>query len=66
MKELARELRCNATDAERLLWKHLRDRRLAGYKFGRQAVVGPYIVVFVCREARLIVEADGGQHSERE
>jgi len=62
LRKRARELRRNATDAERLLWRHLRDRRLAGFKFRRQVVIGRYIADFVCPEAKLIVEADGGQH----
>ena len=66
LKTLARKNRRNATDAERLLWRHLRGRRLAGSKFRRQTVIEPYIVDFVCLEAKLIVEADGGQHQERE
>jgi len=65
MKSLARRLRQQATDAERVLWKHLRARRMAGHKFRRQVVIEPYIVDFVCLEARLIVEADGGQHLEQ-
>ncbi len=65
MKSLARRLRQQATDAERMLWKHLRARRMAGHKFRRQVVIEPYIVDFVCLEARLIVEADGGQHLEQ-
>jgi very-short-patch-repair endonuclease len=65
MKSLARKLRQQATDAERMLWKHLRARRMAGHKFRRQVVIEPYIVDFVCLEARLIVEADGGQHLEQ-
>ena len=65
MKSLARELRQQATDAERMLWKYLRAHRLADYKFRRQVVIEPYIVDFVCLEARLIVEADGGQHQEQ-
>jgi very-short-patch-repair endonuclease len=54
-----------ATDAERMLWKHIRAHRMAGYKFRRQVVIEPYIVDFVCLEAKLIVEADGGQHLEQ-
>ena len=65
MKSLARTLRQQATDAERRLWKHVRAHRMAGYKFWRQVVIEPYIVDFVCLEARLIVEADGGQHLEQ-
>jgi very-short-patch-repair endonuclease len=56
-------LRKNATDAEKLLWKRLRSRQIADAKFRRQATVGPYIADFLCTEHRLIVEADGGQHS---
>ena len=52
------------TDAERKLWFLLRDRRLAGAKFRRQAPVGPFIADFVCLSRKLIVEADGGQHYE--
>jgi len=66
MKSLARTLRRQATDAELLLWRHLRAHRLAGYKFRRQVVIEPYIVDFLCLEARLIVEADGGQHLQQE
>jgi len=60
----ARPLRRNATDAERLLWDRLRNRKLADHKFRRQATVGPYIVDFLCPEARFVIEADGGQHSD--
>ena len=65
MKSLARKLRHQSTDAERMLWKYLRAHRMAGYKFKRQVVIEPYIVDFMCLEARLIVEADGGQHLEQ-
>lgn len=50
------------TDAEALLWSRLRAHRLAGEKFRRQQPVGPYTADFVHFGARLIVEADGGQH----
>src|ERR1700742_5196998 len=59
-----RRLRSNQTDAERRLWFALRDRRLSGFKFVRQEAIGPFIVDFVCRDKNLIVEVDGGQHSE--
>ena len=65
MKSLARALRRHATDAEHLLWKHLRNRRLGGYKFRRQVVIESCIVDFLCLEAKLIIEADGGQHVEQ-
>lgn len=50
------------TDAERVLWYRLRAGRLTQYKFRRQHPVGRYIVDFVCRSHRLIVEVDGSQH----
>ena len=50
------------TDAETLLWRHLRNHRLDGQQFRRQQPIGPYIADFVHFGARLIVEADGGQH----
>jgi very-short-patch-repair endonuclease len=65
VKSFAKQLRCQATDAEQLLWKHLRARRLAGFKFRRQLAVEPYIVDFACFEAKLVVEADGSQHGEK-
>ncbi|MFA7321139.1 MAG: DUF559 domain-containing protein [Dokdonella sp.] len=60
--EFAKKLRRQMTDAETLLWRHLRNHRLDGRKFRRQQPIGPYIVDFVHFGARLIVEADGGQH----
>ena len=65
MKHLARKLRRNQTDAERRLWQHLRNRRLGGFKFRRQHVIAPYVVDFVCIDRFVIVELDGGQHSEQ-
>ena len=61
---LSRTLRKHPTDAEKRLWKHLRKQQLEGLKFRRQESIGSYIVDFVCYETRMIVEADGGQHSE--
>jgi very-short-patch-repair endonuclease len=54
------------TDAERRLWYHLRAHRFGGVKFKRQAPIGPYVVDFICFEDKLIIEVDGGQHSENE
>ena len=65
MKLLARKLRKESTDAERVLWKHLRNRQLAGHKFRRQEIIGNYIVDFLCLEAKLIIEVDGSQHMEQ-
>jgi very-short-patch-repair endonuclease len=61
----ARILRKNQTDAEAALWQKLRGRGLDGYKFRRQVPVGPYVADFLCKEAMLIVEIDGGQHAEQ-
>ncbi len=65
MKDRARVLRRQMTDAEHRLWYHLRARRMHGCKFRRQYPIGPYITDFACIEARLVIEADGGQHNER-
>ena len=61
----ARELRKNTTESERALWKHLRMRQINGYKFRRQQPIGPYIVDFVNFERRVVIELDGGQHSQQ-
>lgn len=58
------QLRNNATDAERRLWRHLSRRQLEGFKFSRQMPVGPFVCDFMCRERRLVIELDGGQHAE--
>lgn len=60
----ARKLRSGQTGPEAYLWHALRDRRLGGWKWRRQAPCGPFIVDFLCVEAGLVVELDGGQHSE--
>ncbi|HEY1257686.1 MAG TPA: DUF559 domain-containing protein [Stellaceae bacterium] len=62
--ERARALRRRSTRAEFVLWRHLRDRQLAGFKFVRQEPIGPYFADFVCRERRLVIEVDGGHHAE--
>ena len=54
------------TDAEQWLWQQLRGRRLLGSKFRRQVPIGDYIVDFLCKESRLIVEIDGSQHQEQQ
>lgn len=54
------------TNAERHLWKHLRQRQIAGYRFRRQMPMGSYIVDFICLERRLIIEIDGSQHQEQQ
>ena len=64
MKDRARSLRQDMTDAENRMWYFLRNRRLNGYKFVREYVIGCYIADFVCREKKLIIEVDGGQHMD--
>ncbi|MDM4771956.1 endonuclease domain-containing protein [Solimonas sp. SE-A11] len=63
-QSFAKNLRQGMTDAEAMLWRHLRAHRLDGQKFRRQQPIGPYFADFVHFGARLIVEADGGQHDE--
>jgi very-short-patch-repair endonuclease len=58
----ARSMRRDPMYGERLLWSELRDRKLDGFKFKRQHLIGRYIVDYVCLEQTLIVELDGGIH----
>ncbi|MBB5708088.1 endonuclease domain-containing protein [Sphingopyxis panaciterrulae] len=59
----SRELRLNATDAERKLWQQISARKVAGVRFNRQFPIGSFICDFVSRSARLVIEVDGGQHA---
>lgn len=61
---IARQLRKDQTDVEKLLWFRLKNKQL-GVKFRRQQVVGCFIVDFICFEHNLIIELDGGQHNEK-
>jgi very-short-patch-repair endonuclease len=63
LTDTARSLRHRSTDVERKLWSRLRDRRLMGFKFKRQAPRGRYVVDFLCAEAGVVVEVDGSQHA---
>lgn len=60
----SRGLRKNATDAERKLWSVLRARQLNRFKFRMQVEIDDYIVDFLCAERRLVIEVDGGQHTQ--
>lgn len=62
---IARRLRAQPTQAETLLWRHLRNRQLDGWKFKRQFPIDRFVVDFCCTEARLVVELDGGQHEQQ-
>ena len=58
----SRVLRSLLVTAETKLWNELRNRQLNGFKFVRQAGIGPYFADFLCRERKLIVEVDGATH----
>jgi very-short-patch-repair endonuclease len=60
----AKNLRRDMTPAERSLWYNLRDRKLEGHKFVRQVPIGPYIVDFLDRERKLVIELDGATHGD--
>jgi len=62
--QLCRDMRTNATNAEALLWKLLRNRQLGGRKFRRQNPVGGFILDFYCHEAQVGIELDGGGHAD--
>src|SRR5262249_8806156 len=62
--ERSRQLRKCQTPHEQTLWRLLRDRRLEGYKFRRQYVIGAFITDFCCIEKKLVIELDGGGHAE--
>ena len=62
LKLRARHNRNNPTEAESYLWEMLRDKKMNGYKFRRQHIIGKYIVDFICLSKSLIVEVDGGYH----
>jgi len=61
---VARKLRRAMTDAEQQLWQHLRNRQVESAKFVRQFPIGAHVADFACREARLVVELDGGHHAD--
>jgi very-short-patch-repair endonuclease len=63
LKDRARRMRREPTDAEGKLWRILRGGRLGGHKFRRQEPIGPYIVDFACHRRKLAIELDGSQHA---
>ncbi|MCZ2094795.1 MAG: endonuclease domain-containing protein [Anaerolineae bacterium] len=63
LKPAARRMRRAPTEAERVLWKYLRDRQVGGFKFRRQYAVDRFILDFYCHETRLAVEVDGSIHA---
>ena len=64
LKEFASENKKHMTEAESVLWEALRAKRLGGYRFVRQYIIGDYIVDFANLYMKLIIEVDGGYHSE--
>jgi very-short-patch-repair endonuclease len=66
LRRFARKMRKEPTPAERILWRVVRNRRLAGYRFRRQETFGPYILDFYCAVAKLVVELDGDSHLGQE
>jgi very-short-patch-repair endonuclease len=63
-RSFAKTMRRNATDVEGVMWRLLRHRRLAGFKFRRQVPFQDYILDFVCFERKIVIETDGSQHFE--
>lgn len=63
--EKAKELRKNMTPQERKLWNILRNHQFYGYEIRRQYPIDKYIVDFICRNKKIIIEIDGGQHNEK-
>lgn len=58
------KLRKNQTEAEKILWEKVRNRKLSDLKFYRQYSIGPYILDFFCPKTRVGIELDGEQHKE--
>ena len=63
--QYGRELRQESTEAEKLLWEELRNRKFNGLKFRRQHPLDKFIVDFYCNEKKLVVELDGSVHDEK-
>ena len=60
----ARDLRKNMTPQERKMWNILRNHQFYGFEIRRQYPISDYIVDFICRSKKIIIEIDGGQHNE--
>ena len=61
-RDFARQLRARSTDAEKRLWRLLRNHRFDQFKFRRQYACGIYVLDFYCTVAKLAVELDGAGH----
>jgi very-short-patch-repair endonuclease len=65
-RERAKQLRSNATEPEQRLWRALKQIPVYGSHFRRQVPIGTYVADFACLKARLIIELDGGHHSQND
>jgi very-short-patch-repair endonuclease len=63
MWQTAKQLRRRMTPEEKIIWQHLRAKRLGGFRFRRQQIIGRYVVDFYCHAAGLVVELDGAAHA---
>lgn len=66
LKVNSRQLRSNMTDAEQKLWVKLRRKQILGIQFYRQKMIGNYIVDFYAPKAKLVIEVDGSQHTDKD
>ena len=66
LKGRSRTLRTNLTDAEQVLWQHIRRKQIQGVQFYRQKPLLAFIVDFYCPAAKLVIELDGSQHYDEE
>jgi chorismate synthase len=66
LSEFAKQNRRKATEAERILWEEIRNRKIEGCKFRRQHPIEGFIPDFVCLEKKLIIEIDGDYHNTEE
>ncbi len=62
LKEFALQHRSNPTQAENVLWEIVKSKKLEGYKFRRQHIIGNYIADLICLDKRLVIEIDGLVH----
>ncbi|HEV8269889.1 MAG TPA: endonuclease domain-containing protein [Chitinophagaceae bacterium] len=63
--QFGKELRQQSTEAEKLLWTELRNKKINGLKFRRQHPIDKFIVDFYCHEKKLAIELDGGVHDKK-